>query len=60
VAPDKLEAARALGPFYTRELFGRTIMLFEGRSADSLGGLGELRTPGIADLFVAKMQAVAS
>ncbi|HEY3730534.1 MAG TPA: ABC transporter ATP-binding protein [Steroidobacteraceae bacterium] len=60
VAPDKLDAARALGPFYTRELFGRTIMLFDGRSADSLTGLGELRTPGIADLFVAKMQAVVS
>ncbi|MGH8232402.1 MAG: ATP-binding cassette domain-containing protein, partial [Steroidobacteraceae bacterium] len=60
LAPDKLEAARALGPFYERELFGRTIMLFEGRPADSLSGLGDVRTPGIADLFVAKVQAVAS
>jgi ABC-2 type transport system ATP-binding protein len=57
VAPDRLEAARALGPFYQREVFGRTIMLYENRSADSLAGLGELRTPTIADLFVAKMQA---
>src|SRR5439155_185193 len=31
-------------------------LLFEGRSAAELGALGELRTPSIADLFVAKMQ----
>ena len=57
VGPDKIEAARALNPFYQRELFGRTIMLYENRPAESLAGLGELRTPSIADLFVAKMQA---
>jgi ABC-2 type transport system ATP-binding protein len=60
VAPDRIEAARALGPFYVRELFGRTIMLYENRPPDSLAGLGELRTPTVADLFVAKMQAVAT
>jgi len=56
VAPGKIEAARALHPFHLRELFGRTIMLYENQPAESLAGLGELRTPGIADLFVAKMQ----
>jgi ABC-2 type transport system ATP-binding protein len=56
VAPGKIEAARALNPFHVRELFGRTIMLYENQRAESLAGLGELRTPGIADLFVAKMQ----
>jgi ABC-2 type transport system ATP-binding protein len=59
VAVDKTEAARALGPFHVRELFGRTIMLYENRPPDSLAGLGELRTPTIADLFVAKMQVAA-
>ncbi|MFI4867505.1 MAG: ABC transporter ATP-binding protein [Steroidobacterales bacterium] len=59
VAPGNIEAARALTPFYVRELFGRTIMLFENRPAESLAGLGELRTPAIADLFVAKMQMAA-
>ncbi|MGA2860455.1 MAG: ABC transporter ATP-binding protein [Steroidobacteraceae bacterium] len=59
VAAGKIEAARALKPFYVRELFGRTIMLFENPPADSFVGLGELRTPGIADLFAAKMQAEA-
>ena len=56
VAPQQLEQARALNPFYVRELFGRTIMLYENMPADQLAGLGELRTPGIADLFVARMQ----
>lgn len=56
VAPGKIEAARALHPFHLRELFGRTIMLYENQPAENLAGLGELRTPGIADLFVAKMQ----
>jgi ABC-2 type transport system ATP-binding protein len=48
--------ARALQPFYEREVFGRVAMFFEGRSAAQLAPLGELRTPSIADLFVAKMQ----
>jgi ABC-2 type transport system ATP-binding protein len=46
---------RALQPFYERELFGRVAMFFEGRTPAELGALGELRTPSIADLFVAKM-----
>jgi ABC-2 type transport system ATP-binding protein len=48
--------ARALQPFYERELFGRVAMFFEGRSSAELKAYGELRTPTIADLFVAKMQ----
>ena len=52
--------ARALQPFYEREVFGRVAMLFEGRSAAELRGFGELRTPSIADLFVAKMQGTPS
>jgi len=54
------QRARALQPFYERELFGRVAMFFEGRSAAELGGYGELRTPSIADLFVAKMQGSAN
>jgi ABC-2 type transport system ATP-binding protein len=60
LAGEQAERARALRPFYEREVFGRVAMLFEGRSAAELGGLGELRTPSIADLFVAKMQPKAS
>jgi ABC-2 type transport system ATP-binding protein len=50
--------ARSLKPFYEHEVFGRVAMFFEGRTAAELGALGELRTPSIADLFVAKMQRV--
>ena len=60
VSPDQVPRARELKPFYEREIFGRTAMLFEGRAAAELGKLGELRTPSIADLFVAKMQGAAA
>jgi ABC-2 type transport system ATP-binding protein len=56
LAGEQASRARALQPFYEREVFGRVAMLFEGRSAAELGSFGELRTPSIADLFVAKMQ----
>ena len=60
VAPDKIDAARALGPFYVREVFGRTIMLYENQPATGLAALGDVSTPGIADLFVAKVQGSTS
>ena len=56
VSADAAAPARALKPFYQREVFGRIAMFFEGRTAAELAPLGELRTPSIADLFVAKMQ----
>lgn len=57
VAPENIARARALQPFYEREVFGRVAMLFEGRTSAELAPLGELRTPSIADLFVAKMES---
>jgi ABC-2 type transport system ATP-binding protein len=59
VAPANVEQARALQPFYECEVFGRVIMIFDGRPAAELAPLGEIRTPSIADLFVAKMEAAA-
>ncbi len=56
VNSDAAARARALKPFYEREVFGRVAMLFENRPAAELAPYGELRTPTIADLFVAKMQ----
>jgi len=53
----KLDAARALKPIDERALpFGKTVMLFDGIPADQLAALGETRTPGLADLFVATMK----
>ena len=56
VRPDQAARARELKPFYEREIFGRVAMFYEGRASDELVSLGEVRTPSIADLFVAKMQ----
>jgi ABC-2 type transport system ATP-binding protein len=57
VHPQRLEAARALRPLHERQLFGRALLLFDGVPRAQLEPLGELRTPGIADLFVAVMGA---
>jgi ABC-2 type transport system ATP-binding protein len=56
VKPDQAERARGLKPFYEREVFGRSAMFFEGHPPEALASLGEVRTPSISDLFVAKMQ----
>jgi ABC-2 type transport system ATP-binding protein len=56
VNTDQAAKARELRPFYEREVFGRIAMFFEGRPTSELAPLGDIRTPSIADLFVAKMQ----
>jgi ABC-2 type transport system ATP-binding protein len=55
VPPDNLDAALALKPIHQRQVFGRTILLFDGAEKQQLEELGEVRTPGVADLFVAVM-----
>jgi ABC-2 type transport system ATP-binding protein len=55
VNPEQLEAARALKPVYERQVFGRSILLFDGVDRKQLARFGEVRTPSIADLFVAVM-----
>jgi ABC-2 type transport system ATP-binding protein len=57
VHPDNLAAARELKPMHERQLFGRTILLFDGADRQQLADFGEVRTPGIADLFVAVMSS---
>ena len=57
VNADSADAARALKPVDERTLpFGKTVMLFDNIPRDQLSGLGETRTPGLADLFVATMK----
>ena len=55
VHPEHVAAARALKPIHERQVFGRSILLFDHVDRDQLAALGEVRTPGIADLFVAVM-----
>lgn len=56
VPADKAEAARALKPIDERSVFGKAVMLFDGVPREQLAALGEVRNPGIADLFVATMK----
>jgi ABC-2 type transport system ATP-binding protein len=53
VHPDHVAAARALRPIHERQVFGRAILLFDRVDRQQLAALGEVRTPSIADLFVA-------
>jgi ABC-2 type transport system ATP-binding protein len=55
VKPDQLAAGRALQPFHERSVLGRTVLYFDGVPRESLAQLGEVGTPGVADLFVARM-----
>jgi ABC-2 type transport system ATP-binding protein len=60
VHPEQIAAARALQPIHERQALGRSTLLFD-RGADQkidqqhLAAFGDVRTPGIADLFVALM-----
>jgi ABC-2 type transport system ATP-binding protein len=53
VHPDKAAAAHALKPMQERQVFGGSILLFEGIDRQQLSTLGDVRTPSITDLFVA-------
>ena len=53
VKPEHTAAARALGPMHERQVFGRSVFLFDRPDRAQLVALGEARTPSIADLFVA-------
>ena len=57
VNPEKVAAARALRPIYERQVFGRSILLYDHADRQALAALGDVRTPSIADLFVAVMEA---
>jgi ABC-2 type transport system ATP-binding protein len=53
VRAEQLAAARALKPIYERQLLGRSILMFDRANRQQLAAFGEVRTPSIADLFVA-------
>jgi ABC-2 type transport system ATP-binding protein len=53
VHPEHVAAARALEPLRERQVLGRVILLFDHVDRHQLAALGDVRTPSIADLFVA-------
>jgi ABC-2 type transport system ATP-binding protein len=57
---ENAEKARQLGPIYERDVFGKKVMMFEGRDKEQLAAFGECHTPSVADLFVAKVKGAAA
>lgn len=57
VHPDRVAEAEALAPIHRRSLLGKQAFIYEDQSRERLAGLGEVQTPSVADLFVAKMRA---
>ena len=55
VAPEHVATARALQPVHERQVFGRSIMLFDHADRQQLAAFGDVRTPSVADVFVAVM-----
>jgi ABC-2 type transport system ATP-binding protein len=55
VAADRVDAARAEKPFFERRMLGKVVLYFEHPNLEKLAGLGEVHTPSVADLFVAKL-----
>jgi ABC-2 type transport system ATP-binding protein len=53
--PDHVDGARSLKPMHERQVFGRSVMLFDHVDRGQLAAMGDVRTPSIADLFVAVM-----
>jgi ABC-2 type transport system ATP-binding protein len=60
VHPDRIAAARALDPLHERPGFGRSVMLFADVDGRRLAELGDVRTPSVADLFVAVLSGRGS
>jgi ABC-2 type transport system ATP-binding protein len=56
VGAEHADAARALKPMDERQVFGKSILLFDGVPTTQLAQLGEVRRPSVADLFVAIMK----
>jgi ABC-2 type transport system ATP-binding protein len=56
VGSEQYAAAKALNPIDERSVFGKTVFLFDGVERARLSALGDIKTPGIADLFVATMK----
>src|SRR5215468_165504 len=55
VRAERLAEARTLKPIHERQMFGQSILLFDGVPREQLAGFGEVRRPSVADLFVAVM-----
>ena len=55
VSEQGIQAAREQHPIYERPMLGKRILYFENPDFDKLASLGEVLTPSVSDLFVAKL-----
>ena len=60
VNPENIAAARALKPIHERQALGRSILIFDRADREQVRALGDIRTPSIADLFIAVMDKQAA
>src|ERR1700722_16771783 len=60
VTAARLDAARAEKPFYERHILGKVVLYFENVDPGKLEGFGEIHTPSVSDLFVAKLSGGAA
>jgi len=57
---ENADKARTVGPLFERDVFGKKVMTFENVDRDKLEAFGQLHTPSVADLFVAKVKGAAA
>ncbi len=57
---EQADRARNMGPIAERDVFGKKVMLFQSVDRQRLSELGELHTPSVADLFVAKVKGAVA
>ena len=57
---EQADRARNMGPIAERDVFGKKVMLFQSADRQRLAELGELHTPSVADLFVAKVKGAVA
>jgi ABC-2 type transport system ATP-binding protein len=55
VPPEKYQMAESLSPIHVRNMLGAKAMLFENAERTELEKLGEIHTPSVTDLFIAKI-----
>ena len=59
VAGERIDAARAAKPFHERRMLGKVVLYFEHPDLKQLAEFGEVHTPSVSDLFVAKLSGGA-
>lgn len=56
VGPEQREHALSFKPLSERQVFGKSVFLFDGPKRGELAALGEIHKPSVADIFVATMK----